>query len=287
MKFGAVLPQLEIGADPLAIRDYAQAVEGMGYDYLLAYEHVLGANPAAYPDRHFVYTHETMFHEPMVLFGYLAGITARLEFVTGILILPQRPTVLVAKQAAEVDVLSGGRLRLGIGVGWNQVELEGLGYEFHNRGQRTDEQIEVLRALWTQPLVTFEGQYHSLREVGINPLPVQRPIPLWFGGRADAMLRRMARFGAGWLPNEPTAGDAQPTIDRLHAYLEEAGRDPAKFGIDARLNVTRHPQTTWGEFVESWQAAGATHIGVNTMGAGYASLDGHLEALRAFRELVG
>lgn len=282
MKWGAVLPQLEIGTDPVAIRDYAQAVEGMGYDYLLAYEHVLGANPAAYPDQSFVYTHESLFHEPMVLFGYLAAVMQRLELVTGILILPQRPTVLVAKQAAEVDVLTGGRLRFGIGVGWNKVEMEGLGYNLHDRGARANEQVEVLLALWTQPLVTFEGKYHHLREVGIKPLPVQRPIPVWFGGGADAMLRRMARHGEGWISNARSADEARPMVDKLNGYLAEQGRDPATFGIDARLNVTRQPRATWGDFVSRWQAIGATHLCVNTMGAGYSSLHAHLDTLQAF-----
>lgn len=282
MKFGAVLPQLEIGEDPTVIRDYAQAVEDMGYDYLLAYEHVLGANPAAYPERHFVYTHESLFHEPMVLFGYLAAVTQRIELVTGILILPQRSTALAAKQAAQVDVLSGGRLRLGIGVGWNKVEMEGLGYEFHNRGVRATEQIEVLLALWTQPLVTFEGKYHHLREVAIKPLPIQRPIPLWFGGEADMMLRRMARYGAGWITNFRSADEAKSTLEHLRGYLADVGRDVATFGIDARLNVTRHPRETWGKFVADWRAAGATHICINTMGLGYSSLREHLGTLGAF-----
>ena len=248
---------------------------------------MLGADPTAYPGQRFPYSFENTFHEPLVLFGYLAAITARLELVTGILILPQRPAALVAKQAAEVDVLSGGRLRLGIGVGWNRVEMAGLGFEFGNRGRRVDEQIEVMRALWTQPLVTYEGEFHQLRAVGINPLPVQRPIPLWFGGAAEPVLRRMARYGEGWIPNARTAEQAAPTLVRLRGLLAEAGRDPAAFGIDARLTVAREPRESWVDFVAAWQAAGATHLGINTMGAGLASVDEHLATLQAFMDKVG
>ncbi len=217
MKLGAVFPQTEIGTDPVAIRDYVQAVEDLGYDYLLTYEHILGADPAAYADgRRFTYTYRDMFHEPFVLFGYLAALTRRLEFVTGILILPQRNTALVAKQAVEVDILTAGRLRLGVGVGWNQAEMEGVGYDFGTRGRRIEEQIVVLRELWTKPLVTFTGRYHTIRSLGINPLPVQRPIPLWFGGSAGPVLRRMARFGDGWIPSGLTPEQGQPLVEQLH-----------------------------------------------------------------------
>ena len=177
MKVGVVFPQTEIGADPTAVKDYAQASEDLGFSHLLAYDHVLGANPASRPDWRAPYSHLDMFHEPFVLFGYLAGLTQRIELVTGIIILPQRQTVLVAKQAAALDVLSKGRLRLGIGIGWNAVEYEALGEDFKNRGRRSEEQIDVLRKLWTQQLVTYNGQWHKITDAGINPLPVQRPIP--------------------------------------------------------------------------------------------------------------
>src|SRR6185503_1086777 len=185
MRLGVVFPQLEIGADPAVIKDYAQTTEGLGYDYLLAFDHVLGANPNRLGGWQGPYTHESMFHEPFVLFGYLAGLTQRLELVTGVIILPQRQTVLVAKQAAEVDVLSGGRLRLGIGTGWNQVEYESLGASFADRGERIVEQVDLLRRLWTEPLVSFEGRWHRVSGAGLNPLPVQRPIPIWMGGWDD------------------------------------------------------------------------------------------------------
>lgn len=284
MKLGVVFPQTEIGPDPLAIRDYAQAAESLGYDYLLAYDHVLGADPADYPDgRRFSYTFRDQFHEPLVLFGYLAALTQSLEFATGILVLPQRNTVLVAKQAAEVDVLSGGRLRLGVGVGWNEAEMCGVGYDFATRGRRMDEQIALLRALWTEPLVTFEGAYHSVRNLGINPLPIQRPIPLWFGGVADPVLRRMARFGAGWMPSGLSPEQGAPLVERLQEYLSAQGRDPAQFGLDVRITLARQPRPTWDAYLAGWQALGATHVCVSTMNAGLATVTEHIAAISEFK----
>ena len=200
MRFGVVFPQTEIGADPLVIRDFAQAAEALGYHHILAYDHVIGANPASRPGWRPPYSHRDSFHEPFVLFGYLASLTKNIELVTGIIILPQRQTVLVAKQAAALDVLSGGRLRLGIGIGWNPVEYEALGENFKNRGRRCEEQVEVMRKLWTQELVSFEGKWHKITDAGLNPLPIQKPIPIWFGGTDDRALRRLARLGDGWFP---------------------------------------------------------------------------------------
>src|SRR5579864_3397066 len=197
MRIGVVFPQTEIGNDPIAIRDYAQAVEDLGYQHVLAYDHVLGAGLAHRPNWQGPYTSETPFHEVFVLFGYLAAVTHKVELVTGILIVPQRQTALVAKQAAQVDILSQGRLRLGVGIGWNEVEYEALGEDFHTRGARSGEQITVLRLLWTQPVVDFKGRWHHIPEAGINPLPVQRPIPIWLGGEADAVLERVGTMGDG------------------------------------------------------------------------------------------
>lgn len=288
MKLGAVFPQTEIGTDPVAIRDYVQAVEDLGYDYLLAYEHILGADPADYQDgRRFAYTYRDMFHEPFVLFGYLAALTQRLEFVTGILILPQRNTALVAKQAAEVDILTGGRLRLGVGVGWNQAEMEAVGYDFSTRGRRIEEQIVVLRELWTKPLVTFTGRYHAIRNLGINPLPLQRPIPLWFGGSAGPVLRRMARFGEGWIPTGLNPEQGKPIVEQLHRHLAEQGRDPASFGIDVRISLAQQPRPTWDAYLAGWQALGATHVCLNTMKAGFDTVQQHIEALRQFKAEMG
>ena len=200
MHYGVVFPQIEIGADPVGCRDFAQAAEGLGFDGLMTYDHVLGADTSVRPDWSGWYQMEDLFHEPFVLFGHLAAVTERIRFVTGILILPQRQTALVAKQAAEVDVLSGGRMTLGIGVGWNDVEFEALGENFRDRGRRCEEQIALMRRLWTEESVDFEGKWHRVSAAGINPLPVQRPIPVWIGGAADPVLRRAARIGEGWLP---------------------------------------------------------------------------------------
>ena len=232
MNIGVVFPQVEIGQDPAAIRDYAQAVEAMGYTHILAFDHVLGANPERPGGWKGPYTYRHAFHEPFVLFGFLAGVTRRVELVTGILILPQRQTALVAKQAAAVDVLSRGRLRLGVGVGWNPVEFEALGEEFKNRGKRVEEQIDLMRALWTKELVTFQGQWHRVPDAGINPLPVQRPIPVWMGGESEVVVRRAARLADGWMPHFRPGPDAQAIVDRLHGHIKEAGRDPGKFGIE-------------------------------------------------------
>ena len=286
MKIGVVFPQTEFPPDPLAIRDYAQAVEGLGYTHLLAYEHVLGANPERPGGWSGPYTHQHSFYEPFVLFSYLAPLTRHLEFVTGILILPQRQTTLVAKQAATLDVLCGGRLRLGIGNGWNEVEYTALGENFRNRGRRIEEQVALLRRLWREPLVTFDGRWHHIPDAGLNPLPVQRPIPLWFGGHADEVLRRAARLGDGWMPGYRQVEQARPALDLLHRSLEEAGRDPATFGLEPRLNFNLGGAAEWLATLRAWQQAGATHFSVNTMGCGFATPGDHLAALQEFARVA-
>jgi probable F420-dependent oxidoreductase len=288
MKIGVVFPQTEIGNDPLVIRDYAQAVEGSGYDHLLAYDHVLGAHPDRFEGRFRPpYSHETPFHEPMVLFGYLAGLTSRIELVTGVLILPQRQTALVAKQAAEVDVLTGGRLRLGVGIGWNHVEYEALAEDFHNRGRRIEEQIAVMRRLWTEPLIDFDGKWHHIERAGINPMPVQRPIPVWMGGMAEPVLKRAARIADGWFPQFRPSPQAKETIERLHGHLRHAGRDPVEFGIEGRISVFNTPEAEWAAVLEAWRGLGATHVTFNTMNVGLATPDAHLAAVRRFKEIAG
>ena len=286
MRLGVVFPQTEIGADPAAIREYAQAVQAMDYRHILIYDHVLGASTASRPDWRGAYTSETLFHEPFVLYGYLAALT-NLELVTGVIILPQRQTALVAKQAAEVDVLSGGKLRLGVGVGWNEVEYQGLNESFHNRGARCDEQIAVLRALWTQPVVTFHGRWHHIEEAGIKPLPVQQPIPIWIGGHSEAALKRAGRLGDGWLPQRPPDDEMRAQVERVHGYAQTAGRDPEKIGIEARLNIKDMPEAQWAKFAEDWRNLGATYLCVNTMGAGFQSLQQHIDALRRAKDLLG
>jgi probable F420-dependent oxidoreductase len=287
MHCGVVFPQTEIGNDPDAIKDYAQAAEGLGYDYLLVFDHVLGAHPNREPKLTGPYTHEHAFHEPFVLFGFLAGATTRLQLTTGILILPQRQTALVAKQAAEVDVLSRGRLRLGVGLGWNYVEYEALGQRFQTRGRRMEEQVEVLRKLWTQPLATHQGADFVIDNAGLNPMPVQRPIPIWFGGAAAPALRRAARLGDGWLPGgRPPNEVVKRLVDELDRYLQEAGRDRSSFGIDPWINIQGLSKDEWRRRVEAWRTLGATHIAVDTMRSGFQSPQHHMEAIRSFRDVV-
>lgn len=295
MKIGVVFPQIEIGTDPAVVRDYAQAAESLGYDHLLIYDHVLGANTASRPKWTGPYTAAHNFHEPFVVFGYMAACTRRIELVTGVIILPQRQTALVAKQAAAVDVLSGGRLRLGIGVGWNEVEYEALGMDFHTRGARCVEQIKALRALWTQEAVTFEGRWHNIPDAGINPLPVQRPIPLWIGGESEVALRRAARVADGWMSSRTIQPAAQRPaneparehqVERLRAHLAAAGRKPGTFGIEGRAAVRQGGPEEWRQQVEQWRKLGATHLSVDTMRAGLANPRAHIDAIRRFHEAV-
>lgn len=287
MKIGVVFPQTEFGNDPGAIRAYAQTAEALGYNHILAYDHVLGANPERPGGWRGPYTHQDPFHEPFVLFAFMAGLAERIKFVTGILILPQRQTALVAKQAAGLDVLSGGRLRLGVGIGWNPVEYQALNQDFHIRGRYIEEQIDLLRQLWTMPLITYETDWHSVPDAGLNPLPVQRPIPIWFGGHADAVLRRAASLGDGWLPGYPTATAAQKALDKLERYLEDRGRSMSQFGLEPRLKYGDGDPERWAEILEGWRNAGATHLSLNTMGAGFLSPDDHLNAIRFFAERLG
>ncbi|MCH7718467.1 MAG: LLM class F420-dependent oxidoreductase [Chloroflexi bacterium] len=289
MKLGVIFPQTEIGDDPIAIRDYAQAAEQLGYQHLLVFDHVLGAHPERFERLGFrpPYTHETLFHEPFVLFGYLAGLTTRLELVTGILVLPQRQTALVAKQAAEVDVLSNGRLRLGVGIGWNAVEFEALGESFRNRGRRVEEQVALLRQLWTNELVDFDGRYHTVHGAGINPLPVQRPIPVWMGGTAEPVLQRIARVADGWFPQFAPGAESAETIERLRGYIRDAGRRTEDVGIEGRINMARTAEDGWGAALEGWRELGATHVSFNTMGVGLASPQGHIDAIRRFKQIAG
>jgi probable F420-dependent oxidoreductase len=280
MQIGVIFPQTEIGSDPAGVRAYAQAVQQMGYQHLGVYDHVLGADPAGHAGWSGPYTAKSMFHEPMVLFGYLAGIVPGLELVTAVIILPQRQTVLAAKQAAEVDVLTGGRFRLGVGIGWNTVEYEGLGMDFHNRGRRFEEQIQLMRRLWTEPMVTIEGKYHRVTAAGINPLPVQRPIPVWIGASAESAIKRAAELADGYFPQRPLEGGWPATLDKIRGWLKAAGRDPASFGIDARVETGRGTPDDWRKTAEDWRALGATHVSVNTMGAGLVGPDAHVERLR-------
>ena len=277
---GVVFPQTEFGSDPAAIRDYAQTVEGLGFSHISAYDHILGANPDRPGGWNGVYTYQHSFQEPFVLFAFMAGVTRKIGLTTSIIILPQRQTALVAKQAATLDRLSGGRLRLGVGLGWNEVEYISLGQDFHTRGKRFEEQIDLLRRLWTEPLVIYDGRWDIIPDAGINPLPGQQPIPIWFGGNSEPVLRRAARLADGWMPNYRKPEDARPAIDQLKQYLAEAGREFSSFGIEARIPYGNGEPEIWSEYLHAWQTAGATHFSFNTMGSGFQSPGAHLSALQ-------
>jgi probable F420-dependent oxidoreductase len=287
MKNGAIFPQLDIGADRGAIREYGQAVEEMGYDHLLAFDHVVGADPAVHVDWAGPYDVRSTFHEPFVLFGFLAGICPSLEFATGVVILPQRQTVLVAKQAAEVDVLSGGRFRLGVGIGWNAVEYEALGERFNNRGRRIEEQIELLRLLWTEPSLTFEGEFHRVTGAAIAPLPLQQPIPLWMGGGAGPALARVGRLADGWFSNARPGPQLDESLAAIRDAARAAGRNPDEVGIEGRIQVGDGDQDRIAKEFDEWKNVGASHVSFNTMGAGLENVAAHIGALRSAFDSVG
>jgi probable F420-dependent oxidoreductase len=295
VKLGVVYPQTELGDDPTAIRDYAQSAEGSGFSHILAYDHVLGANPDRPGGWFGPYTYQHAFMEPFVLFSYLAGITDQIGFTTGILILPQRQTALAAKQAACLDVLSGGRLRLGVGLGWNEIEYIGLGQDFHNRGKRIEEQVEVMRMLWKNPLVEYEGKWHKIADAGLNPMPSARAIPVWFGGHADRVLQRTARSGDGWMPNYRSPKDAQPALEKLDEYLEREGRKRVGagrsgedgFGVEARIPYGTGNPGEWQDLIDGWQRLGVSHISFNTMGAGLNSANDHIRAIQRIAQAAG
>ena len=294
MEIGVIFPQTEIEADPGAIRDFAQAAEDLGYDHIFIADHVLGADPSFHHHSSLAtYNHESVVHESFILMGFLSAITKRVGLTTGILILPQRQTALVAKQAAEIDVLSGGRLRLGIGVGWNAVEFEALGEEFRNRGRRSAEQIEVMRALWTQDVVDYHGRWHNVTHAGINPLPIQRPIPVWIGGGSSAdarlsevVLRRIAAIADGWCPNITTDDAGKVTIEKVHGFAREAGRDPATLGLDGRIRISGLQPEEWLDEVNAWEEMGATHLSIETRRGGMTTAEEHIEAIRMFKEVI-
>src|ERR1022692_130848 len=295
MQIGVVFPQTEIGADRGAVRDYATGVEELGFTHLLAYDHVLGADPAVHPGWSGPYDIGSTFHEPLVLFGYLAAATS-LELVTGVIIAPQRQTALLAKQAAEMDLLTGGHFRLGVGLGWNAVEYEALGMRFDDRGARVDEQVTLLRKLWTTRSVTHESGAERVIGAGLAPLPVQRPIPIWFGAQSAPAYRRAGRIGDGWFPQVPPG----PRLDEAKLIVGQAataaGRDPAHLGMEGR--VSWEPARAGGaggaggaeeiaRRMRGWADAGASHVSVNTMGAGLESVDDHLAALAAAAGVLG
>ncbi len=293
MQLGTLLPLGDIGGEPAVVREYAQTAEAIGYDFVEAPDHVLGVNAASRPgwDRN---TSEDLFHDPFVLFGFLAGCTNRLGFSTGVLILPQRQTALVAKQAAALDVLCGGRFRLGIGVGWNEVEFTGLNENFHNRGRRSEEQVQVMQALWAEPHVTFNGRWHKIEDAGINPRPASGRVPVWFGGHHERTLQRIAKCGDGWMPNAyPPDQGALDVFNRLRSLTEQAGRDPAGIGIEVWVSMGTGAEADWRRETEFWKASGASHVTLTTTfdrrhhrRIPGQSLGDHLAALRRYHAAI-
>jgi probable F420-dependent oxidoreductase len=293
MKLGVALPLTDVGGDPTTVRDFAQAAEGLGYDYLAGTDHVLGVNAASRPDWGNRNTSADFFHDPFVLFGFLSACTSRIEFSTEVLILAQRQTVLVAKQTACLDVLSGGRFRLGIGIGWNPVEFIGLNEDFGNRGRRSEEQVQVMQALWAERHVSFKGRWHTVDDAGINPLPLTRRVPLWYGGHNEATLQRIAKWGDGWIMLAHPQGDAaRAEIAKLHAYAEAAGRKKEAVGLSVWVSAVGD-EASWRKEIEAWKEAGVTHVTLNnTFGRYYhrripgRSMSDHMTAIKRYQQAV-
>jgi probable F420-dependent oxidoreductase len=282
MKLNALFPTRDIGTDPAKIRDFAQAAEELGYHGIEVADHVFGAAPRG--DWKPTYSEYDPFHETFTTMAFIAAVTKKVELVSGVLILPQRQTGLVAKQAAEVDILSGGRVRLGVGVGWNHVEYEALNTEWKTRGARQAEQIEVMRKLWTEDLVTFHGKFHTLNAVNQLPVPVQRPIPIWFGGSSDAVVKRAARIGDGYMPiMKPDV--AKPKLALLFETMKQHGRDPAKFGLEGWLRFDEPDPQAWAKAAEGWKKLGARIVMLYPMYR-MAKLDDQIETLRRFKEVA-
>ena len=283
MKPNAFFPSLDIGTDPAKIRDWAQAAEDLGYAYIEVPDHVFGAKgrDGWVP----LYNEKDPFHETFVTLGFLAAVTRTIGLSTGILIAPQRQTGVIAKQAAEVDILSGGRLRLGIGVGWNHVEYEALGVDWKTRGARQAEQVEVLRRLWSGDLVSFNGRFHNLKDVSIVPPPVQRPIPIWFGGSSDAVVARAARLGDGWMPIMAPDTQAEEKLAMLRAHLKSSRRDPDKFGIEAWLRMQSPDPQGWAAAADGWRRLGADMVMLYPMYR-ITNVHDHIETLRRFKEVT-
>ncbi|MFN0070226.1 MAG: LLM class F420-dependent oxidoreductase [Chloroflexota bacterium] len=286
MKFNISFPQDNVMADPGAVRAFAQTADDLGFDHITVSDHVLGANPASRPNWTGRYTLDDPFREPMVMLGFMAACTTRVRLGTSIVILPQRQTALVAKQMTELDMLSNGRAMLGVGVGWNELEFVGLNEDFHTRGRRMEEQVAVLRALWTERSTIFHGEFHIIDDAGLNTMPIQRPIPIWMGGSAERVLKRIARIADGWLPSSGSVADFTAQHAQFREWAREAGRDPDTIAVVPRLTLKRGAESTWAEIVEGWRATGATHLGVSTNNSAASSADEHIGLVRAFAEAV-
>ncbi|MEN3974508.1 LLM class F420-dependent oxidoreductase [Emcibacter sp. SYSU 3D8] len=291
MKLGAVFPFTDVNDDPYAIRDFVQAVDEMGYDHIVVYDHVLGSNPASRPGFSMPFTHLSPFYDPLVLFGHMSAISRRLEFLSAVLILPQRQAALVAKQAAIADVLAGGRIRLGVGSGWNEAEYEALGADFANRGAVMDEQIDLMRALWKANAISFKGRFHTVTDSGICPLPPRKGMPIWIGGTTAPAMRRAARTGDGWLPYAP-AREAAPLMERFRTIMAEAGRELDGFGVEAIMFAHGDDRPDFGNpartlddafaDAEVWRREGVTHLSVHSMATNAGDVPSHVAFLEQF-----
>lgn len=286
MKIGAVLPHNEIGTDPGAIRAYLEGVEELGMTHLLIYDHVMGVDPKRPGGFAGPYDDNVAFHEPLTFFAFAAAVTSTIELVTTVLILPQRQAVLVAKQAAEVALLSGDRLRLGVGVGWNKVEYDGLNEDFHTRGRRQEEQVDLMRRLWTEHSFTYEGEFHRFEGASILPRP-SRPVPIWFGGSAPALIDRCARVGDGWMPLGGANDKSRAILEAIRTTRAEAGRTMDGFGVQAQAQWGGGTPERWRSQAENWSDIGATHLAVATHNAGPTDVEGHLARIAEYQDAVG
>lgn len=287
MKIGLSFPNSEIGDDPAVIRDFVQTAEGLGFHHMSFIDHVIQSAAPEGPEFAHNYTRDVMFHEVMTLLGYVSALTQKMILAPAILILPQRQTVLVAKQAAELDVLSQGRIRLGVGIGWNAVEFDALNMNFKNRGKRMVEQIDLLRRLWTEDLVTYHGEDHHFDNAGINPPPLQRPIPIWVGALEPPAIRRAARHADGWFmyPRQDPDAAAQERISIFRQTAAEADRDPASIPINATVFVHQGAgPDEWLRHMETWQQIGASELTFRTVESGLPNIDAHLKAMRDLME---
>ena len=276
MKIGLQYPAATVGADPSEMREFAQAAEGLGYAHLTVFEHIVGVRPQ--PGER---EHHAEYHELLTMLSFLAGATSTIGLLTAVLVLPMRQAVVVAKQAAEVDFVSGGRLRLGIGVGRSPREYEATGADYHNRGRRIEEQLSLMRKLWTEEWVTFHGEWHQANDIGLTIPPVQRPIPVWMGGGSDRALERMGRMSDGWLSTklEPTAGG----MAKIRASAAAAGRDPTSVALEGRLEIQGTTPDAWAAGVEAWAEVGATHLTIR----GDGTPAEQIELARRFKDEVG
>jgi probable F420-dependent oxidoreductase len=285
MEIGVVYPQNELRGDPDAVRRFGRAVEDLGFDHLSTYDHVLGAvHSGRTPQLSGPYTEDDPFHDPFVMFAHLAGITERIRFATGILVLPQRQTALVARQAADVDLLSGGRLRLGVGIGWNYVEYEALGQDFHTRGARQEEQIELLRLLFTEPVVDFSGRFDRIDRASLVPKPM-RPIPIWLGGSGEKAFDRAARLADGFIFFGGGVDHAVDAWKRMRDQVGGLGRSAADFGGEY-VALSGGDLSELAQEIEAWRTAGGTYVSVVTMGLGLDSVDDHIDFATSVSDML-